>query len=372
MRTIYLLDYLGVHCGMDYYLEAFRNVLSHIPGCRVEILSNFPDREGSEPFFRNQYKGAVWQKGLNLLRNLARMRRFIRRHPDDIFIYLSYGNRIDLLFMKIVASARRHIIDIHEGIAQNVDAEAGLRKSFASLYSDKIKTVISHSARTEEFLRDFGYRGRTLSVPHFKYVFPKHYDMSRVGDDVARANSADKINLLFFGNLNRSKGVDILLRAFNELSDKKASRFNLVVAGKDFDGSVREVTPKPGRNVSIIARHITDDELRYLYSGADFLCLPYRKTSQSGILEMAFYFKKPIIASDVDYFKKMLTEFPSFGVLAHGGAEGYAKALRHIPRHGAQGFFKDDEYSRYENRVEIENFKKEFASWLSSTDKSGK
>ena len=63
----------------------------------------------------------------------------------------------------------------------------------------------------------------------------------------------------------------------------------------------------------------------YLYEHTDYVALPYRKTSQSGILEMAFYFRKPILASDVPYFRRMLTEFPSFGILS-------GKMSRHMPK----------------------------------------
>lgn len=121
---------------------------------------------------------------------------------------------------------------------------------------------------------------------------------------------------MFFGNLNESKGVDILLQAFNLLSDENANKFNLIIAGKDFDGAIDRVKIKDNRSVRIFKRHISDDELRFFYNQVDFLCLPYRKTSQSGILEMAFYFKKPIIASDIPYFQQTLTTFPSFGILS--------------------------------------------------------
>ncbi|WP_297062968.1 glycosyltransferase [uncultured Duncaniella sp.] len=365
MIQIYLVDYLGVHCGMHYYLEAFRNVLSDIPNTTVNILSNYPNRVDEIPFFINQYKGNKLIKGVALLKNLLRLKRFIKRYPNGIYIYLTYGNSIDLPFMRIVAQAHHHLIDIHEAIAQNVDANERLKHRFKHLYQNRIKAVISHSTRTNDFLKEYSYKSKRLSVPHFKYVFPKEYDATNISKDIFDATDKKRLNILFFGNLSESKGIDILLESVNLLENNIADKLNIIIAGKDFDGAVDRVVPKTGRSVKIIRRHITDDELRYLYQNVDYLSLPYRKTSQSGILEMAFYFKRPIIASDIPYFQQMLSQFPSFGVLAGNTAESYAKTLENTVREHRQSiYYTTSDYNKYENRSEIKLFISDFVKWL--------
>ena len=365
MTQIYLVDYLGVHCGMHYYLEAFRNVLSDVPNTNVNILSNYPNVGKEKPFFINQYRGNKLTKGIAFLKNLLKLKRFIKRHPKGIYIYLTYGNFIDLPFMKIVSQAQRHLIDIHEAIAQNVDANERLKHKFRQLYQARIRAVISHSTRTNDFLNEYGYKAKRFSVPHFKYVFPKDYNFANTSKDILDAINTERINLLFFGNLNESKGVDILLESINLLEANIADKLNIIIAGKDFDGAVDRIVPKTGRSVRIIRRHITDDELRYLYQNVDYLSLPYRKTSQSGILEMAFYFKRPIIASDIPYFRQMLTKFPSFGVLAGNTADSYSKMLKEVvKKHGETTYYTPTDYNKYENRSEIKTFISDFIMWL--------
>lgn len=365
MSTIYLVDYLGIHCGMHYYDEAFKKVLSGIDGCNVEILSNYSDTPGEKPFFINQYKGNIVNKGTALIRNLLRLRKFVRSHKEDIFIYLTYGNRIDLHFLAVFPKDTHLIVDIHEAIAQNVDTNTALKGKFHNFYSDPNREVISHSERTDSFLKEYNFSGHAFRVPHFKYTFPKDYKIESVHNEVSDAVNSSKINMLFFGNLNESKGIDVLMEAINILPENVAEKINFIIAGKDFDGSVGRVSPKPDRSVSIFARHISDDELRFLYERADYLLLPYRKTSQSGILEMAFYFKNPIIASDVPYFRTTLEEFPSFGVLAGYTAKEYADAICKVSEsHGKIDYFADADYSRYENRKEIAEFKEDFKQTL--------
>lgn len=362
---IYLVDYLGVHCGMHYYLESFKKVLGTIPGIEVKILSNYVDRKCETPFFINQYRGNKLKKGFALLQNLFRLKSFVGKHPEGVFIYLTYGNSIDLPFMKIIAGTKRHLIDIHEAIAQNVDANERLKEKFKVLYRDRIKGVISHSTRTNDFLKEYGYTATRLSVPHFKYIFSREYNLAQIPKEITAITDNKRVNLLFFGNLNESKGVDILLESINMLEPAIANQLNVVIAGKDFDGAVYRVVPNADRHVTIINRHISDDELSYLYQNSDYLSLPYRKTSQSGILEMAFYFKRPIIASDVTYFRLTLEEFPSFGILAGNTAESYAQSLTDIvTSHGKREFYTDEDYARYENRAEIKTFLSDFVKWL--------
>lgn len=363
---IYIVDYLGIHCGMHYYNDAFCRVLTRNPEAEVVVLSNYVSEQGGKPFFRNQYRGRRWQKIYALFLNYWRLWRFVRKHHTSCFIYLTYGNRIDLPFMKIISGAKRHLIDIHEAIAQCVDGNLRLKRRFQALYCKQIENVIVHSERTDDFLDEYGYKGGRLHVPHFKYCFQKKYDLQNIGTDIQLSVDTEKINILFFGNINYSKGVDILIEAVNLLPDDIAAKANIVIAGKDFDGAINRVQPQNKDIFRIILRHINDDELVYLYEHVDYVALPYRKTSQSGILEMAFYFKKPIIASDVPYFREMLSRFPSFGLLAGLSSESYAQMLNRVLEKERNNFFVQEEYACYTHRKEIEEFYTAFYSWLRS------
>ena len=292
---IYLVDFIGVHCGMHYYLDAFKQILESIDGVKVGIVSNFSDSEEA-PVLLNQYKGNKFIKITSALRNLRRLSRFISAHKEDYFIYLTYGNILDPFFLKVISKAPHHCIDIHEALAQNEDSNLKLREKLAAIYSKKIKHVISHSTRTDDYLMQFGFEGTKFEVPHFKYVFPQAYSLYDISEEIRNAVDSNCVNILFFGSLTHEKGIDILLEAVNNLSEEDAVKTNVIIAGKDIDGTYMKVKLKPDRKVSFFARHITDDELRFLYKNVDYLALPYRSTFQSGIIEMDFYFKNPISA----------------------------------------------------------------------------
>ncbi|EKU89796.1 glycosyltransferase [Bacteroides oleiciplenus] len=362
--NIYIIDYLGVHCGMHYYNDAFAKILHDVPDTQIHILSNYKTEANKKPFFHFQYQGSIFHKIGCLISNYLILFNFVLRHRNSCLIYLTYGNKIDLPFMWILALAKKHLIDIHEAIAQNVDNSKWLKRMFRNLYASHIKSVIVHSDRTDDFLDEYNYTKKRLYVPHFRYQFCKDCKLTEVREDVMNATIKGKVNILFFGNINISKGIDILIDAVNKLAPDIYEKINVIIAGKDFDHAIEIVKPEHPELFHIMLRHINDDELIYLYQNTDYVVLPYRKTSQSGILEMAFYFHKPIIASCIPYFKEVLDKFPSFGVLAGNNTADLAETLSSIiEQHISPSFFNEKDWNNYMHREEVEVFKRQFTQW---------
>ena len=115
----------------------------------------------------------------------------------------------------------------------------------------------------------------------------------------------DKKILLFFGSMRNNKGLDILLSAFQELKHE----FFLFIVG-DAVG-VNHLSRKYYENIIVnrgliesicwIKRHIQDDEIPNVFRIPDAVILPYKKSfhAQSGILQLAVYYEKPCVVSDV-------------------------------------------------------------------------
>ena len=361
---VYIVDQIGIHSGMHYYLQPFRNVLLKSGADDVAVLSNYPEEEGKEAFFVNHYKGNSIVKMQGLCHNLRKLKALVRTERENtLFILLSYGGPVDYLFARCVCRARNSMIDIHEAVAQNLDTNRLMLSLFRNLYSKRVSSVIYHSQRTKDFLDAMSFNGTGLFVPHFRYEFSKQYDLSAVGDDLKRAVRPDCLNYLFFGNLNYNKGVDVFISAVNSLSGGSTKRLNFIVAGKNFDDSCYSVRVKDENMLHLVVRHITDDEMIYLFNSVQFVAMPYRKTSQSGIVEMALYFKCPVIVSDLPYFRALIEKYPSFGILTEPEADVFAESL--IEAGGREGrFFTSDDLQRYNYNDEIEIFCREFKEYI--------
>ncbi|MFR8837563.1 glycosyltransferase [Bacteroides nordii] len=369
MKQIFIVDYLGVHCGMHYYNDAFKGVLSTLSSLsandKVSILSNYSEN-GKTSFFFNFYRMNKFIGVILLTCNYIKLYFKVISNKKACFIYLTYGNSIDIPFLWIISRAQKHIIDIHEAIGQDVDTNLRLKRCFKNIYSSKIKSVITHSQRTNNFLDEYNFQGLRLFVPHFKYCFKKTYNKNQVKENIQASIKKDKINILFFGNINHNKGIDILIQAINELSKQETEKLNIIIAGKDFDGTIHKVHPIYSESFHIFLRHINDDELVFLYKNTDYVVLPYRKTSQSGILEMAFYFKKPIIASNIPYFSMMLSKFKSFGILTDLDIPSFTNTFSQIIQTHINytNYYIETEYSSYTNRQEIKIFTENFSKWI--------
>lgn len=100
---------------------------------------------------------------------------------------------------------------------------------------------------------------------------------------------------LFFGRIDRYKGVDVLLRSYSLWPGKR----KLIIAG---NGQLRPDEIKMAESdtrIILINRFIKDEEMPYLFTNARAVVLPYKDATQSGILPIAYMYGKPVISSEV-------------------------------------------------------------------------
>lgn len=111
---------------------------------------------------------------------------------------------------------------------------------------------------------------------------------------------------LFFGRIDKYKGIGHLLKAYRSLSEKPLP---LVIAGSGqlTEGEMRTASEIP--ELVLINRFIEDAELPWLFGNSSVVVLPYIEASQSGVLAMAYHYGKPVIVSNLPG----LTEFVDDG-----------------------------------------------------------
>lgn len=112
----------------------------------------------------------------------------------------------------------------------------------------------------------------------------------------------DSIVLLFFGYVRKYKGLDILIEAFPKIAADNA-KAKLLIVGEFYDDP-KEYTElikkhKLEEKVKVINQFVPNEEVGKYYQSADVVILPYRSATQSGILNVAYGFFKPVIVTDV-------------------------------------------------------------------------
>lgn len=106
--------------------------------------------------------------------------------------------------------------------------------------------------------------------------------------------------VLFFGFVRPYKGLPDLVDALPRM----ASGARLLVVG-EFWGETRAELERQiaarglGGRVVVIDRYVPNEHVGVYFAAADVVALPYRSGSGSGILQMAFGFRRPVVATRV-------------------------------------------------------------------------
>ena len=252
----------------------------------------------------------------------------------------------------------RVLLDIHETIFLD-NRRKSIQRIFRFIYQNLSNNVIYHSNNTKIELTKLGFKNKLIYVPHFHYSLKKSYSIDHVGFDLQNSISRESINLLFFGNIRPSKGIYELLSIIRSFNAKlHHCKLNFIIAGQD----IFNVLPKlildhlPTSNFKILLRYVNDDEMCYLFSHVDYILLPYREISQSGILEVAFSFRKPIIASKIKYFQEIIDLHPSFGYTMDFLDQNAINHLVEIIENDKGDYYTDIDIKKYYKSEEFNNF----------------
>jgi len=163
--------------------------------------------------------------------------------------------------------------------------------------------IFVHSTYQERELFDFAHvdRERIHVVPHGLYAHG-HVDVDRDRKRERLGLPANRQVALFFGQIRDEKNLASLIRSM-ALSESSP---HLLVAGRGggrhkdlahYESVARDVGVAD--HVTFIDRYIEDKEAALLFAISDWVALPYDNsfTSQSGVLNVAAEYERPVLVS---------------------------------------------------------------------------
>lgn len=127
--------------------------------------------------------------------------------------------------------------------------------------------------------------------------------------------------ILFFGSVDKYKGVDLLISAFCSLKDNCGMKLVIAGKGQDYDTS-------GNKDIIRLNRFIEDEEVGDLFRRASFVVYPYISATMSGVLSIAYYFRKLVLLSDVQFFKD--NTVPSCTFFHAGDIDDLGRKLQHL------------------------------------------
>lgn len=154
-------------------------------------------------------------------------------------------------------------------------------------------------------------------------IYPKakekllfHPIYSNFGKPISKEIARKKLNLntdkvmLFFGFIRDYKGLDILLKAVALI--KNQIDFTLVVAGEFYSNEEKYISLIAKLELEDIVKLFSDfiptNEVKYYFSACDVVVLPYKSATQSGIVQIANNFDKPMISTNVGGLPEVIND----------------------------------------------------------------
>src|SRR5204862_3672444 len=140
------------------------------------------------------------------------------------------------------------------------------------------------------------YRHRFPGISHF--CIPYHCDLSGFLARPRRPKPTSEIHFLFCGQMNRRKGVDLLLAAFDRLVGKGADAHLLLVGREaELPDFLRAISPAALARINY-AGFQPPECLPQYFSEADVFILPSRYDGWGVVVNQALGAGLPVICSD--------------------------------------------------------------------------
>lgn len=172
---------------------------------------------------------------------------------------------------------------------------------FTKYFVGAVDGFIVMSQSVEEEMSQFTQTKPVRYIPHPVY--------DNYGKPLSKSLAIKQLNLedtfhylLFFGFIREYKGLDLLYRAMADPRIRKLP-VKLIVAGeyyndKDYYEEIIRVLDLENQ-VILKTEFIPTEEVRFYFSAVDLVVQPYKSATQSGISQLAYYFDKPMIVTNV-------------------------------------------------------------------------
>ncbi len=206
-----------------------------------------------------------------------------------------------------------------------------------------IPTLTTSSLSQYGELRKF-YPSKNVVFTHFPSLVTEQIKQGKA--KVKELSNVDKY-ILFFGSVDKYKGVDLLISAFCSLDNNNDMKLVIAGRGQDYDTN-------GNKNIIRLNRFIEDEEVGDLFRRASLVVYPYISATMSGVLSIAYYFRKQVLLSDVQFFKE--NAVPSCTFFHTGDSDDLKNKLQDLLKKQDK-IFTDDFYSEmYSDKIITDDY----------------
>lgn len=279
--------------GIVHYTAQLSNALSK--HSKVSVITPF----GVEEQLFNKSVNLIQLHTGNVLKNfvlntllLNRFYFFLKTikiiNPDVIHIQFPHPW---LCFFLPFLSKYKMVTTIH-----NVEPHLGSRSFDQNLahnlhikYSD---ALIVHGdlakSKLQNRLKESGLNKDIFVIPHGDYSF-----FTKISN---KNHSEENSTVLFFGRIVEYKGLNYLIEAASQIV-KEIPNLKVLIAGSGRIDNFNVIEKLP--YFEIFNYYIENERVGEFFQRSSVVVLPYIESTQTGVIPIAYAFKKPVVATNV-------------------------------------------------------------------------
>lgn len=260
------------------------------------------------------------QRDLRIIIQYIRLILMIRQAKADL-IYISFHGFPFFfpLFLRFFSPAKV-VWGVH-----NVRTPQGASNSrLMDIYQDYIFKRIRNVHVFSEY---------QLDVVKKLYPGKRHFLIPLTLEDYGTSTitpPTDRIRFLFFGYIKEYKGLDLLIESFLKLRNSGFNNIELLIVGKCENWEVYESMINGETAIKKRIESIPNSEIPDVISSCHYILLPYRDSAQSGVLNLAYQYNRPVIISDIEAFRQSVTEGYTGFYFKNGSVESLTGVMKDV------------------------------------------
>ena len=314
LRICFISSYPPNHARLSEYAQSLVTELARRPAIDQLIVladkaANSDKKVSENPKIKIM---RVWKHD-DPLSILSVFNHILKLKPDVVHFsigFQSYGktrisNFLGISLISLCRLCNIKVIVLLHNLAEIIDLEKIKKKpTFANKTGILVATKLILSASRV-----------IVMVRSYANYLKQHYKINKVlfiphgstGEKCISLDPEEKV-ILTFGHMGPSKGLPIMLNAFQKII-KERSDVQLVIAGADhpdFPGYLEKFRKSASPKV-VFTGYVPEKDLCQVFGAADVVVTPYLiATGTSGVFHLACGFGKPVVSSDLPEMRELL------------------------------------------------------------------
>lgn len=317
--TVSDFKYLQDYCNVDLYFvyNDGQKSADAVDMTGYETKNGLVPKEVVRDVIENQLKGYISSdkdnvffyevsgKGYSYVNNyflFYKLAMIIKGKHYDVVHIIGQSPLLAILHMFLRGVRKVHTL--HETTAHWGNTRSDMLWFLTFLSKQNLQLIFNSKRTLERFRSHTNTHRNNCHVIYFGYF--EHYRSHPIEVKMS------KNTILFFGNIREHKGLAYLIEAM-KIVKMKIPDVNLIIAGRWNDKALKSsIANDP--NMTIIDKFLDSFEVVQLMAQSLFVVCPYISASQSGVVNTAFTFFKPVVASEIDGLMEVVEDGKS-GIL---------------------------------------------------------